>query len=553
MEYLPLQLFNFIKNRISQRNKRLLLSLIINLSILIIFNSSVFLLLISWEGQDYNFLDALYWTFTIFTTLGLGDIVFKSTIGHVFTIWVLLSGITAFFIMTPYVFFQFFQSEARAPRSLRSWISGHVIIIGYNQITKTLINYLTHFKHTYSLLVDDLEQGLHFHDNGLHVVVGDLHDSDTFENMRIKKSALIVTCGSDKLNANVALTVREICTNVPIVATASSTSEEILKTAGCTHIITPDVIIGKSLARRILAGDAIAHIIGTFDEFVIAESSATNTPMVGKTLKECRIREISGVNVIGVWERGGYLPAGPHTKIGKNSILVLAGTKQQVNDYNTLFCIYNVSEAHVIIIGSGNVSKAVVAELQTRHISYKIINLKQESYPAESGQINREIISDLELEEAGTSEASAVIITSDDDDLNIYLTLYLRRLRPDMHIISRSIAEKNVSTLYHAGADFVLSYAAVGASAIMNILRGGDLLILTEGLNILRLPTPLKLAGKMIAESDVRAKTDCSIVAVQVDQKFIVNPDPDVRLPEKGDIYIIGNAEAERKFYSIYG
>jgi K+/H+ antiporter YhaU regulatory subunit KhtT len=86
----------------------------------------------------------------------------------------------------------------------------------------------------------------------------------------------------------------------------------------------------------------------------------------------------------------------------------------------------------------------------------------------------------------------------------------------------------------------------------MNILRGGDLLILTEGLNILRLPIPLKLAGKMIAETDVRVKTECSIVAVQVDEKFIVNPDPDVRLPEKGEIYIIGNAEAESKFYRVY-
>jgi len=370
--------------------------------------------------------------------------------------------------------------------------------------------------------------------------------------MSIQKSAMIVTCGSDKLNANVALTVREICTNVPIVATASSKSEEILKAAGCTHIITPDVMIGRSLARRILAGDAIAHIIGTFDEFVIAESSATNTPMVSKTLKECRIREISGVNIIGVWERGVYLPAGPHTKIEKNSILVLAGTKQQVDDYNTLFCIYNVSEAHVIIIGSGNVGKAVVAELQARQITYKILNLKQETYPVQTGQTNREMISDSDLDEAGISESSAVIITSSDDNLNIYLTLYLRRLRPGMQIISRSIAEKNVSTLYRAGADFVLSYAAVGASAIMNILRGVDLLILTEGLNILRLPVPLKLAGKMIAETDVRKNTDCSIVAVQVDQKFIVNPGPDVRLPEKGDIYIIGNAEAERKFYNIY-
>src|SRR5690625_7635426 len=78
---------------------------------------------------------------------------------------------------------------------------------------------------------------------------------------------------------------------------------------------------------------------------------------------------------------------------------------------------------------------------------------------------------DLEvLENAGLHEASGVVITSHDDDLNVYLTLYCHRLRPDIQVISRATSEHNVATLYRAGADSVLSYAAIGATAIWNTL-----------------------------------------------------------------------------------
>ena len=41
------------------------------------------------------------------------------------------------------------------------------------------------------------------------------------------------------------------------------------------------------------------------------------------------------------------------------------------------------------------------------------------------------------------------------DDLNIYLTIYCRKLRPDIQIISRSTLERNVASLYSAGANLV--------------------------------------------------------------------------------------------------
>ena len=52
---------------------------------------------------------------------------------------------------------------------------------------------------------------------------------------------------------------------------------------------------------------------------------------------------------------------------------------------------------------------------------------------------------DLEvLERAGIARAPAAVITTHDDDTNVFLTLYCRRLRPEMQIVSRATYEKNV-------------------------------------------------------------------------------------------------------------
>src|SRR5690606_2446955 len=113
--------------------------------------------------------------------------------------------------------------------------------------------------------------------------------------------------------------------------------------------------------------------------------------------------------------------------------------------------------------------------------------------------------SDIEvLERAGTSRASAIIVTTHDDDMNVYLTLYCRKLRPDLLILSRATLERNALTLHRAGADFVLSYSAMGANAVANRLRDSSLLLLAEGLDVATVPIPPGLVGRTLAESRVR-------------------------------------------------
>jgi voltage-gated potassium channel len=63
--------------------------------LLILCYSAIFMVLMRNEGQNQNVnpITAVYWVMSTLTTLGFGDIVFKSQIGRIYSIIVALSGI----------------------------------------------------------------------------------------------------------------------------------------------------------------------------------------------------------------------------------------------------------------------------------------------------------------------------------------------------------------------------------------------------------------------------------------------------------------------------
>ena len=155
--------------------------------------------------------------------------------------------------------------------------------------------------------------------------------------------------------------------------------------------------------------------------------------------------------------------------------------------------------------------------------------------------------------QAGLQEAASVIITTHDDDVNVFLTIFYRRLRNALQIISRCTLEQNNSRLHRAGADLTLSYASMGANTIFNHLRGSDTVLLAEGVNIFSAKVPGSMAGKSLAESAARSRTGCSIIALEVDGKREINPDPSIVLPQDANLALIGSLEAEKKFREAYG
>ncbi|UCG15663.1 MAG: potassium channel protein [Phycisphaerales bacterium] len=565
MKILAAQFSSFIRSRRGRRNIRLLLQMLAMLALLVIIYSVLFHYIMLWEYRhheqrvQYSWVTGFYWTLTVMSTLGFGDITFQSDLGKMFSIIVLLSGTIFMLILLPFTFIQFFytpwveaQAAARAPRALPEEEAGHVLLTDYGPVTTALISKLNQFGYPYSLLVQELDEALRLHDLGVNVVVGHLDDPGTYLRTRADRAALVATTASDTINTSVVVTVREVAPRVPIIATVTDPAAvDILELAGASHVLQLDVMMGRSLARRAIGGDAMTHVIGRVEQLLIAEANAARTPLVGKTLRENRLRDL-GVTVAGVWERGRFEPARPETMITDHTVLVLAGSQEQLLNYDEQFAIYNVSAAPVLIVGGGRVGQATARELAGRDIDFRIVD-RDPQIAAEAKRLVIGSAAELEvLERAGIQKTPTVIITPHDDNTNIYLTIYCRRLRPDVQIVSRATLERNVASLHRAGADFVMSYASMGANAVFNLLERSDILMVAEGLDVLKMRIPTGLQGKSLAESSIRAKTGCSVIAVSKDGSMDINPDPRAPLPADAEIVLIGNVEAERRFLEIY-
>ncbi len=573
MKFLPSAIFAINNSGSSSRqNVRQLLKLVLIVLAFILSSSVVFHWIAEYEnmtkdnyGSKIQWYDGFYWTMVTMSTLGYGDITFSSALGKFYSLGVMLFGMLSMFIILPFAFIRFAyepwveaQNISRTPRKLSEETTDHVILTNYDQVSRALIVKLEQYDISYVLIVPDKGEALRLHDQGVSVAVGDLDDPEVYNNVQVENCAMVVATGKDEANANIAFTVRELVDNrVRVVTLAKSeASVDILELSGSRNVIRLGEMMGQFLARRIIGSDALAHVIGHFGELLIAEAMVAGTPIVGKTLAECNFRELINTSVIGVWDRGKYLPAGPNTRITESTVLVLAGSKDTIQKYNEVFCIYHTEDSHVVIIGGGRVGRATARALAKRGLKYKIVEemperVRNDKYYVQGSAARIEV-----LEAAKIREASTAVITTSLDDTNVYLTIYCRQLCPEIQIISRANTDRNVSTLHRAGADFVGSYASMGGNIIFNLLKRSDILMVAEGLNIFQIKLPAALAGQSLVESEIRQRTGCSVIAIQreIDErsKYLTHLNPTDELQPDDELVIIGDIESEESFIKTF-
>lgn len=542
-----------------ERNVRVLMKfLLILLAMITIYTVGFHFVMLS-EGRVYSWITGFYWTLTVMSTLGFGDITFTTDLGKLFSIIVLISGIVFLLTMLPFIFIQILylpwlesQTKARTPREMPAETARHVILTNYDPITINLVERLTQYDYGYVIIVQDVQTAQELHDQDFKVVVGDLGDPETYRRIRTPKAALVFANVDDMTNTNIAFTVREISQDLPIVASADlDDSVDILELAGSTHVFQFMKMLGQSLARRVLGTSTGANVIGKIDTLLIAEASAMRTPLEGITLQQAGLRERIGVTVVGVWERGKFQIPDGQTLISPATVLLLAGSAEQLNNYDEVFGHYQEHRAPVLILGGGRVGCASARALDERNIDYRIIEKDRELLRGDH-YVHGSAADINTLTLAGIEESPSVLITTSDDATNIYLTIYCRRLRPDIQIISRANFTANISKLHTAGADLVMSYASMAANMIINLLKPDELVMLAEGLNVFRVETHSSLVGKSIAESHIGRETGCNVIAVYDAGEMIVNPDPSFRFGKENELIMIGTTEAEKQFFKIF-
>jgi len=517
------------------------------------------------EGEEHSFITGIYWAVTVMSTLGLGDITFQSDIGRLFSVVVLITGIVMLLIVLPFAFIRFFyapwletQIRRRAPRSIPSDVSGHVIICAYDTIAPGLIARLKQEDLPYYVLEEDSAVAAEMHMERISVIAGDVDSTDTYKALNLPRASLVFANREDVVNTNIILTVREVAPSVKVVATASmEDSIDVLDLSGATHVLPLKKWLGEQLANRLNALHAQLHAIGNYEDLLIAEMPIHNTPLAGKTVRETRLREISGVSIIGIWERGRLHPARPMTPLTESSVLVLIGREEQLQALDDLLFIYDVNPNPVLVIGGGKVGTAAVRSLARRNVPVNLIDLVESRGQRVADVCNKVVIGNAAdydvLAEAGIMEAPSVLLTTNDDAMNIYLAAYCRKLNPDLRVVSRITHERNLEAIHRAGADFVPSYASLGTEAVMSIVKDQELVVLGEGVNIFTIPLPKSLANKTLAETEIGARTGMTVIAVESNGKVETDISADTVLPPGSELVVLGDTSQRRHFGEIFG
>lgn len=539
-----------------RRNTRVVVWLLVGLIVLIALYTTIFHEIMAYEDRSYSWATGIYWTLTVMSTLGFGDITFESDIGRIFSVVVLISGALFILVLLPFVFIQFVfmpwitkRDAERAPRRLGPDHSGHVLLTELGPVTDAVIRRLRNMQIRYALIVADPAEALALSDRGYDVMVGPPDDPATYEAARATEAAMVVAAQSDAANTNVVFTVKELDPSIPTVATASSESAvDILHRAGCDTVVQLGELLGHAMSRRILGRDARCAVVGSFGDLVVAEANAADTPLVGKTVRDAGLRSRCQVNIAGIWQRGKLELPTPDSVIESTDVLILVGSEAQLAAYDGLFGLDEPKPSHVIVVGGGRVGRAAATALLSEGIGCRIIEVRPDRI-RDPDLYQLGDASDIDvLRAAGLDDANSVLVTTHDDDFNVYLTIYCRQIAPSLQIIARSNRDRNVATLNRAGADSVLSYASLGATAVLNSLGDNDSLVLAEGLEMFSSPLPHSMAGRSLAQARVRELTGCNVVAVTHDGRTIPNPDPKKPLPAGSSLVLIGHVEAQVAF-----
>ena len=566
MKFLPSQLAYLTTDREARANLRALGRYLAFLGLLVGLYAVLFhLIKLHVEHEQHSWVTGLYWTLVVMTTLGFGDITFTSDTGRIFSIVVLLSGVVFLLVMLPFLFIRLFYApwlearvRLRAPRELTEGTQGHVIIAEYDAIAAGLLQRLADERIPYVVIEPDPTRAGQLFADRLSVLAGESDNRATYERALGADARLVVANCEDTTNTNITLTVREVAPVVPVVAIVEEEdSVDVLQLSGATAVLPLKHQLGEYLANRVDSGRLEAHVVGDFKGLQIAEFPVRDTVFAGRTIRDTRLRQTTGLSVVGFWERGKLRPAYPDTAVQPDSVLVVVGTSGQIGALNALLPQRGEMSAPVLVVGAGKVGQAAVKVLNRKGLRVHLIDRTETVLAPLAADVESVFAGDAAdrrvLERAGILEARSVVLTTNEDAMNIYLAVYCRRLNARLRIVSRITHERNLEAIHRAGADFVLSYATLGIEAVMSLLRGYPPVLLGEGVELFSIPVPAALAGRMLKDSRIGSATGLSVVALQADGELIVPLTSETRLSRGAELLMLGSHEQRLAFDQTFG
>ena len=295
---------------------------------------------------DYSWLESIWLVVVTISTVGFSESSQSSPALQIFTICVILLGVSAA-VYTCGGFIQMalegevenLLGKRRMTKEI-SKLDGHVIICGFGRLGQDLANQLRHRRLPYVVIDLDSERTeLACETSGLSLQ-GDATSEQVLQEANLKSAkALVTALPSDAENVFITLTARNLRPDIQIIAKSEQESScRKLRQAGADKIVMPHRVGAQQMERMIsrpttadlfeLFAEA-SHLEMELDEFLVDQRS----PLIGTSLAESKIKESYNVLVVGIKKEDGefHFNPPPSQSIADRDTLLVIGQVADIN------------------------------------------------------------------------------------------------------------------------------------------------------------------------------------------------------------------------------
>lgn len=511
----------------------------------------------TFEDEAVSYVQAVQVVVESITTAGFGGHApWSSDVMNLYVLAMNLTGVLLVFLAVPVFLIPLFREVIKTHPPSRVTKSGHIVVCGFTPRSEAFVAELTARGRDYVIIEPDREVATRLYDAGYSVIVGDPESTQTLRNASIETAAGIVADAEDDTNASIALSVRELHASVRMVTLVEDPAlKEYHQLAGADAVLSPRQLLGRSLARQVptvmkTTIDEGVEISGHIE--LVELKVEPESEIAGQRIGEARLRERFGIGVIGTWTEGQFTsPATPDVHLEAGTRLLVAGRPDRIQalQNEAATAVRHLPRRTVVVAGYGRAGEAVVDTLAQAAV--RVVVLDREAKPPV------DVVGDVRdpavLREAGVEDATAAIVTVDDDTTAVLATLVMRELNPELYIIVRANREEDEQKLYRAGANYVQSLATVsGRMMASTILEDEEIYTYEAQIEIAKLPVGA-LASHTLSGAAVRTRTGATVLAIVRDGETITELDPDAFTIAAGDdVIVAGTNESVRRFESTF-